>query len=317
MSFLGVAPDMVATTAGNLESIGSGLNAAHAAAAAPTTEVLPPAADEVSAAITAVFGAHGRHFQSLGVQAKAFHEQFVSALNAGATAYSSAEATAEQSMLSAANGHLQALVGHPLLGPETAGSSSAAASEGLTPSIIGGGDELPSVGAPVTFPMSVDTPFGPLEMTLNGTVRALPPVGRVDFESGSLSAPAPFVYGLGALGPAITTATALQNSNAAFFGAMQSGNLLGAAGAVLQAPGNAVHGFFFGQTAISQSMPVPSEYGYESVGVGIPVGGLLAPLEPVTVTLTPTSGDPDVIELSGTRFGGLVPSLFAGVSSGF
>lgn len=65
----------------------------------------------------------------------------------------------------------------------------------------------------------------------------------------------------------------LQDSNTAFVGALHSGNLLGATGAVLQAPGNAVNGFLFGQTSISQSIDVSPEYGYELVAVSDPVGG--------------------------------------------
>jgi hypothetical protein len=46
--------------------------------------VVAAAEDEVSAAIAAVFSAHGQGFQALGAQAAAFHEQFVRTLNAGA-----------------------------------------------------------------------------------------------------------------------------------------------------------------------------------------------------------------------------------------
>jgi PE family protein len=47
----------------------------------------PQAADEVSAAIAAQFGAYGREYQSLAAQAAAFHEQFVQALSSGAGSY--------------------------------------------------------------------------------------------------------------------------------------------------------------------------------------------------------------------------------------
>ncbi|CRH14629.1 PE family protein [Mycobacterium tuberculosis] len=174
--------------------------------------------------------------------------------------------------------------------------------------LLAGSDPLLAV--PFSYPASLPTPFGPVTMTLNGSFDPL--TQQVVFDSGSLTAPAPFVYGLGAVGPALTTMTALQNSGTAFSGAVQSGNLLGAAGALLQAPGNAVTGFLFGQTAISQSIPGPSNLGYESVGISVPVGGLLAPLQPVTVTLTPTSGMPTAIQLSGTQFGGLLPALLNG-----
>ncbi|MCV7149307.1 PE family protein [Mycobacterium riyadhense] len=46
-----------------------------AAAAAPTLGLAAPAADQVSAAIAAMFGTHAREFQSLSAQAAAFHEQ--------------------------------------------------------------------------------------------------------------------------------------------------------------------------------------------------------------------------------------------------
>jgi hypothetical protein len=91
MSLVTVAPEFVGQAAGQLESIGSALTEAAAAAAAPTTGVLAPAADEVSAAITALFGSHAQQFQALSAQAEMFHNQFVGLLNAGAGAYVSTE----------------------------------------------------------------------------------------------------------------------------------------------------------------------------------------------------------------------------------
>ncbi|ORB59556.1 PE family protein, partial [Mycobacterium shinjukuense] len=57
MSFVSVVPELVVATAADLASIGSALDAANAAAAAETTGVLAAGADEVSAAIAALFGA--------------------------------------------------------------------------------------------------------------------------------------------------------------------------------------------------------------------------------------------------------------------
>ena len=59
---------------------------------APTTGVLAPAEDEVSAAIAAMFSAHGQGFQALSARAAAFHDQFVQTLTAGARSYVGAEA---------------------------------------------------------------------------------------------------------------------------------------------------------------------------------------------------------------------------------
>ncbi len=58
MSFVMAAPNVVAAAATDLAGIESAIRAANSAAAAPTTGLLPAAADEVSAAITALFGAH-------------------------------------------------------------------------------------------------------------------------------------------------------------------------------------------------------------------------------------------------------------------
>jgi hypothetical protein len=87
MSLVTVVPDFVGQAAGQLENIGSALTEATAAASAPTTEVLAPGADEVSAAITALLGSHAQQFQALSAQAATFHNQFVDLLNAGAGAY--------------------------------------------------------------------------------------------------------------------------------------------------------------------------------------------------------------------------------------
>jgi PE family len=63
-----------------------------ATAAAPTTGVLPAAADEVSAAITSLFAGHAQSYQALGSQAATFHAQFVQALSGAGGAYAAAEA---------------------------------------------------------------------------------------------------------------------------------------------------------------------------------------------------------------------------------
>ncbi len=93
MSFLVTSPDLVTAAAEDLAGIGSALQRATTAAAAPTTEVLTAAADEVSAAISQLFGSYGREFQSLSAQAASYHTEFVRLLNGGAAAYVRAEIT--------------------------------------------------------------------------------------------------------------------------------------------------------------------------------------------------------------------------------
>jgi triacylglycerol lipase len=60
--------------------------------ASATTGVLAAAEDEVSAAIAAMFSAHGQGYQALSSQAAAFHERFVQALTGATGAYAAAEA---------------------------------------------------------------------------------------------------------------------------------------------------------------------------------------------------------------------------------
>ncbi|OBK28547.1 hypothetical protein A5634_20190 [Mycobacterium asiaticum] len=103
MSFVLATPELVASAAQDLAGISSALGQATAAAAGPTSAVLAAGADEVSAAIAQLFGTHGQEFQAISAQAAAFHEQFVGLLNAGAGAYASAEASATQTLLSAAS----------------------------------------------------------------------------------------------------------------------------------------------------------------------------------------------------------------------
>src|ERR1700739_1036975 len=99
VSFVIAAPDRVQGAAQNLGGIRASRAEAAAMVAAPTTGVVPAAADEVSAAISVLFGNFGQQFQTLSAQAQAFHAQFVSLMNAGAGAYVNTEiANAEHVM---------------------------------------------------------------------------------------------------------------------------------------------------------------------------------------------------------------------------
>ncbi|MBX9642183.1 MAG: PE family protein, partial [Mycobacteriaceae bacterium] len=125
MSFVIAAPAIVQAAATDLASIGSTIGAANVAAAVPTTGVLAAGADEVSAAIAALFGAHAQAYQALSAQAALFHQQFVQVMNTGAQAYASAEAANAsplQQVLNAVNTPTQALLGRPLIGDGAAGA---------------------------------------------------------------------------------------------------------------------------------------------------------------------------------------------------
>ncbi len=77
MSLLSIAPDIVAGASEKLADLGSALRSANAAAATQTTSIAAPAADEVSAAITALFGTHAQGFQAASAKAAALHDDFV------------------------------------------------------------------------------------------------------------------------------------------------------------------------------------------------------------------------------------------------
>lgn len=92
MSFVTTQPEMLSAAAGNLQGIGSALAAQNAAAATPTTAVLPAAADEVSALTAAQFATHAQMYQEVSTQAQAIHEMFVNTLGVSAGSYAATEA---------------------------------------------------------------------------------------------------------------------------------------------------------------------------------------------------------------------------------
>jgi hypothetical protein len=110
-----------------LANIGATISDANAAAVASTTQLVPAAEDEISAAIAGLFGAHAQEFHALAAQAAAFHDRFVQAVGAGAGSYVSAEGAnagallqrVQQDLLAAVNAPAEALLGRPLMGTGT------------------------------------------------------------------------------------------------------------------------------------------------------------------------------------------------------
>lgn len=123
MSFLVVVPEFLTSAAADVENIGSTLRAANAAAAASTTALAAAGADEVSAAVAALFARFGQEYQAVSAQASAFHQQFVQTLNSASGSYAAAEATiasqlqtAQHDLLGAVNAPTETLLGRPLIG---------------------------------------------------------------------------------------------------------------------------------------------------------------------------------------------------------
>jgi hypothetical protein len=92
MSFVTTQPEALASASGALQGIGSAINSSNAAAAAPTTGVVPAAADEVSALTATQFAAHAQMYQAVSAQAAAIHEMFVDVLRVSAGSYAATAA---------------------------------------------------------------------------------------------------------------------------------------------------------------------------------------------------------------------------------
>ena len=92
MSFVSIVPEILSTAADNLQSVGLRLQAQNTAAVAPTTGLIPPASDEVSALTAMQFTAHAHAYQAVSAQAAAIHQMFVTMLAAGADSYAATEA---------------------------------------------------------------------------------------------------------------------------------------------------------------------------------------------------------------------------------
>ncbi|WP_156452636.1 PE family protein, partial [Mycobacterium gordonae] len=129
MSFVIAAPELMAAAAAQASGIGLSVSTANAAAAASTTGVLAAAADEVSAAIAALFSGHGAAYQLVSVQAEAFQSQFARALSNAGASYAAAEAAStsplgllEEAVLGVINAPTNLLLGRPLIGDGTNGA---------------------------------------------------------------------------------------------------------------------------------------------------------------------------------------------------
>ena len=119
--FLIAAPQAVSAAAADLGAIGEAVRQATAVAA-PTAAILPAAADEVSAAIAALFGTVGQEYQAVSAQAAEFHAQFVRALAAASGSYAAMEAASadalgslEEQVLGAINAPANLLLGLSLI----------------------------------------------------------------------------------------------------------------------------------------------------------------------------------------------------------
>lgn len=297
MSFVSAVPDAVSEAASALEGIGSRLSAASMAATAQTTGLAAAARDEISTAVAGLFGNYGEQFQAASAEAQAFHGRFVGTLTAAMGQYLNAEADAQQ------------LLAHPLAGIESVVGTAAESPLGQVASAVTGILDSPFNATVFNY----RTPLGSMVLNLQGEMPLLG-LWPASITGGSLAVSPPLALALDALGAEVNASNALGNSGAAFAHAIQTGNPIAAATAVLGAPGNVLNGFLYGETTVSGVVSVPSNSGYTSVHYHIPFGGLLASARPVVLTLFATDGTPTTFALSGTELGGLIPAIEAQIS---
>lgn len=258
MSFISVVPDVMTAAGANLADIGSSVRAAHAAAVAQTTAIAAPGADEVSAAITSFFGSAGQEFQALGAQAAAYHDNFVGALNAGLGQYVTAEAT-----------------------------NAAAAAESInTPfgpvSLTFGGSLPASTPGPFSgFANATNALFGTANVTVTGNV--LPGGTEFQVTGANLSAPQLLSFLTAGAGPTVTGNVSLMNSVNTLIADLQTGNLPGAALALVSAPGNYLAAVTIGSTTVN--IPIDTTpYGGPVGTLSIPFEGVFASPQPITAS---------------------------------
>ena len=155
MSFLIAAPEALAAASEHLSGIGSSIQEATSAAAPSTTSVVAAAEDEISAAISKLFGGYGQEFQALSAQAGLFHSSFVQALTSGGGVYAAAEAASRvcctnvvdlAGAVRASSRRSEAITGRSLFVNGATGTAGTAASPMAVPA--GPADGLAATAAP-------------------------------------------------------------------------------------------------------------------------------------------------------------------------
>jgi hypothetical protein len=138
----------------------------------------------------------------------------------------------------------------------------------------------------------------------------------LQFTGATLIAPAAISLLAANAGPLVTGGSAIVNNTTEVIAALSKGNLAGAASLYFSSPLSFADAVLFGQETIT----IPIGSGPNVGSLEIPLGGIFAPLRPISVTVptstyTDTSTDTMLTVLGsefsvrGTEFGGLVPTL--------
>lgn len=126
MSFVTTRPEALTAAASALQTLGTAMAAQNAAAAMPTTGVLPAAADDVSALQAAQFAAYGTWYQRVSAQAAAVHQMLVNTLGTSAGSYGDTEAANQAATGSTSLSSLPTPLSGAAVNPAQASSSTGA-----------------------------------------------------------------------------------------------------------------------------------------------------------------------------------------------
>lgn len=92
MSIVKAQPEILAAAAAEMQALNALVSAGSAAAAGPTTGVVPAAADVVSVLTAAHFASHAKLYQEVSAQAGALRELLATTLGISAGSYDATEA---------------------------------------------------------------------------------------------------------------------------------------------------------------------------------------------------------------------------------
>jgi hypothetical protein len=122
----------------------------------------------------------------------------------------------------------------------------------------------------------------------------------------------PLSLAFSVLGPAVSAAGGLATGSTAFGAALQTGNGVAAAGALIDMPAYVLNGFLNGQTIVNLTMPVTVAGATVPLTMHLPFDGILVPPQPITATVDlSVLGIPVPVDLTlgGTPFEGAVSEL--------
>jgi hypothetical protein len=157
MSFVTTQPEALMAAASQLETLGSGMAAQNAAAAPPTTGVIPAAADEVSALQATQFAAYGAWYQQVSAHATAVHEMLVNTLGTSAGSYQATEAANQAATSSASlSGVLGGLTGSGRSSPGLSGTLSSLSGAAADPPGLSSSTGA-TIGTPILWGQNVSS----------------------------------------------------------------------------------------------------------------------------------------------------------------